>query len=430
MFHTYVKYFLPSVFCLSASFQASSQDDIVANKVTGENSPYSRFGIGEQRNGVNTLLRGMGSISSAYANPFAVNTDNPASYGSLKLTTYEAGGEGSIRNVFAGDLKYSTGSATLSYLNVGIPVSKHAGISFGLRPYSRVYYKLQDTIADPLIGKAIDQFIGLGSTNYGFIGAGGRYKGFSLGFNFGYLFGTINSARQLTSIDTVKAHHSAFTNSTKLGGIYWKLGAMYDKELNKKMSFRAGATLTLSQDIDAERDEYGILINSATTVPTYDTARAITGLEGKTTLPMSYSAGAHLIGTDKWMIGVDYTGTQWSEFRNFDVVDSVDDSYKLSIGGEYTPNMASMTRYFDRVTYRLGLSYGKDYVRLQNTDMNFYSVTAGLSLPFRRTTDRIHTAVEIGNRGSNSNGLIRETFVRFAVGISLNDRWFIKRRYD
>ncbi|WP_276134711.1 hypothetical protein [Polluticoccus soli] len=379
---------------------------------------------------MNTLLRGMGSISSAYSNPFAVNTDNPASYSALKLTTYEAGGEGGIRNATTGDQKYSTGSATLSHLNVGIPVAKNAGISFGLRPYSRVYYNLQDSSSEPGLGKIINEFAGSGSTSYGFVGAGGRYKGFSAGFNVGYLFGTIQTAQQLLSIDTVKAHHSAFVNATQLGGIYWKVGAMYDGELNKKLGIRIGATLATTQTIGAERDEYWLLRNSATTTTTYDTALNHGGLEGKTTLPMTYTAGAQLIGTDKWMVGVDYTGTKWSEFRNFGAVDSVEDNYKLSIGGEYTPNMASMTRYFDRVTYRLGLTYGKDYISLRNTDLNYYAVTAGLSLPFRRTTDRIHTALEIGRRGTTSNGLIRETFVRLALGISLNDRWFIKRRYD
>jgi hypothetical protein len=431
MFHTYAKFFFTSVICLSAGFKAFSQDDVLANRITGENAPYSRYGLGEQRNGVNTLLKGMGSITSAYANPFAVNTDNPASYASLKLTTYEAGGEGSTRTIFAGNQKYSTGSASLSYLNVGIPVGKYAGISFGLRPNTKVYYNMQDTQALPTLGKVINQYIGSGGTNYGFIGAGGKYKGFSLGFNFGYVFGTINSAHQLTSIDTVRAHHSAFTNSTKLGGIYWKAGAMYETELNKKLSLRTGATFALSQNLDAKRDDYWILINSATQSATYDTARGNLGLKNTTTLPTTYSVGAQLIGVDKWMAGIDFSGANWSEFRNFGSVDSVaDNTYKISVGGEYTPNMASMTRYFDRVTYRLGFYYGQDYISLRNTDINYYAVTGGMSLPFRRSTDRIHTALEVGSRGTTANGLIRETFVRFSLGISLNDRWFIKRRYD
>ena len=84
MCHSYNKHFLLTLILLTTGFLSFAQS---SNR---ENAPYSRYGIGEQRNGLNTVLKGMGSISSAYANPFNVNTDNPASYASLKLTTYEA----------------------------------------------------------------------------------------------------------------------------------------------------------------------------------------------------------------------------------------------------------------------------------------------------------------------------------------------------
>ena len=177
MFHLYAKYFLTLVVCFLAGFSA------VAQNLVGENSPYSRFGIGEQRNGVNTLLKGMGSISSAYNNPFAVNTDNPASYAAIRLTTYEAGGEGSTRSVRTASDKYTTGMATLTHLNVGIPIGKNGGIAFGLKPNTRVYYLLQDTVNAVGVGRSLNTFNGNGGTNYGFIGAGYRYKGFSLGAN-------------------------------------------------------------------------------------------------------------------------------------------------------------------------------------------------------------------------------------------------------
>jgi hypothetical protein len=56
--------------------------------------------------------------------------------------------------------------------------------------------------------------------------------------------------------------------------------------------------------------------------------------------------------------------------------------------------------------------------------------TAGLSIPFRRTTDRVHLALEVGRRTSSAPFALKETFTRFSVGLSLNDRWFVKRRYD
>lgn len=422
MFHTYAKHVFTSIVILSALTPATAQ-----NLRKGENSPYSRYGLGEQRAGINTMLRGMGSISSAYANPFAVNTDNPASYASLKLTTYEAGGEGRSRTVSTGTEKYSTGYATLTHLNVGIPVGKHLGMSFGLRPETSVFYDLADTLNRPGIGNSIINYKGKGSINYGFIGFGGKYKGLSLGFNFGYMFGTINNDMQLAKLDdTAKVNDAIFINSTKIGGVYWKAGAMYETKLNKKLGLRLGSTLALSQKLAASRDLYAL------SVGTYvDTASFSTNVKNDYTLPMSYSFGAQLLGTDKWVVGLDYTGTQWSQFRNFGQLDSVqDNTMKIAVGGEFTPNATALRKYFQRVTYRLGFYYGTDYVRLRNVDMNYYAVTGGVSLPFRRTTDRIHLALEVGQRGTTTSGLLKENFVRFGLGISLNDKWFVKSRYE
>jgi hypothetical protein len=421
MYHTYAKHVITSIVLLTALAPATAQ-----NLRKGENSPYSRYGIGDERNGINTLIRSMGSISSAYANPYAVNTDNPASYASLKLTTYEAGGEGRSRTISTGTEKYSTGYATLTHMNVGIPIGKYLGMSLGLRPESNVFYDLTDTNNYAGFGNSVTRYRGTGSINYGFIGFGGKYKGISLGFNFGYMFGTLNSDVGLLHLDdTAKVNDAAFITSTKVGGVYWKAGALYETKLNTKLGLRLGTTFTMSQDLRGSRDVYTLSIGDYV-----DTADYKVNVKNDYVLPMSYSFGAQLVGSDKWMVGVDYTGKKWSQFRNFGQVDSVqDNTMKIAVGGEYTPNATSLRKYFQRITYRLGFYYGTDYVRLRNVDMNYYAVTAGASLPFRRSTDRIHLAVEAGQRGTTASGLLKENFIRFGLGISLNAKWFEKSPY-
>ncbi|HRO43709.1 MAG TPA: hypothetical protein PL009_12805, partial [Flavipsychrobacter sp.] len=95
MCHKYAKHFLLPVGLLITGYSSFAQS---SNR---ENAPYSRYGIGEVRNGNNTMLKGMGNISAAYANGYNVNTDNPASYASLRLVTYEAGAEGGTRTIIA-----------------------------------------------------------------------------------------------------------------------------------------------------------------------------------------------------------------------------------------------------------------------------------------------------------------------------------------
>ena len=132
-----------------------------------------------------------------------------------------------------------------------------------------------------------------------------------------------------------------------------------------------------------------------------------------------------------WTVGLNFSGTDWRNYKSVGRVDSVADmSYKIGLGGEYTPEANAVRKYFRRVTYRLGAYYGTDYVLVRNTPLNYYAVTFGLGLPFKRYTDKVNAGFEIGSLGTTSNGLLKESFFKCTVGITLNDKWFIKRRYD
>ena len=53
--------------------------------------PYSRYGLGLLEHPEPAFLRGWGSLSAAYHNPFNINYLNPASYGYLTYTVFETG---------------------------------------------------------------------------------------------------------------------------------------------------------------------------------------------------------------------------------------------------------------------------------------------------------------------------------------------------
>jgi len=241
------------------------------------------------------------------------------------------------------------------------------------------------------------------------------------------MFGSTVYASLVESIDTVNVNDAQFSKVLKTGGIYWKAGAQYETKLGKGMFLRSGVTLAINQNLNTKLDEYWISYNFSGG----DTSFRNLGRKGNLTMPMAYSAGIHLADSNQWMVGIDFSGMNWSNYSGLGRTDSVGDmSYRLGIGGEFTPDADALRKYFNRVTYRLGFYYGKDYVYVRNTPVNYYAVTFGFGLPFRRFNDRVNTAFEIGQRGSETNGLFKESFFRFTAGISLNDKWFIKRRYD
>lgn len=426
---------LTSLFKLSGSALLLTATSAGAQVLsTNENAPYSRYGIGEIYSGTSVAQRGAGGASVAVSQPFAINTENPASYGGLTMTTYELGISGNRRSVVSGTRNYPTGSATLSYLRLAFPVAKGVGVTIGLQPESRMYYHLIDTGNYPGMGLAINEFIGSGGLNQGFIGAGGGYKGFRVGFNLGYTFGSFNysSSRYFPETDSARTFGASFERRVLVGGLSYKLGAQYTTQLKGLLGLRLGATASLQQNLKAESNDLWTAFRySATAGQIVDTALNRQVATGNMTLPLSYTLGAQLFSGNQWAINADFSATQWKNYRLLGQKDSLaDQSWKVAVGAEYTPLNNVSAKYFQRVTYRLGATYGTDPFFVGGAQPYTFMGTAGLSLPFRRSTDRIHIAVEVGRRATAASYTLRENFTRLLVGISLNDRWFVKRRYD
>ena len=412
-----------------------AQTNTISNPTNGrENDPYSRYGIGELVNGNNASVRGMANLTSAYENPFEVNADNPASYSYLQRTTFEAAFTASTRTINGAGLSYTTGTASIAYLNLGIPINKHAGMCLGFKPVSHTYYSLVDTIISP-IGQTARSYNGEGSVNYAYLGGAYRFHDLSIGFNLGYMFGTIQNNTAVVPIDSAqinRAYTAEYNNFTRLGGLNWKAGVMYEHKIDSQYSFRIGGTVTISQNLNEQFSSYQVSAYNFGDTIVNDTTSNSGTQRGKLTMPLTYSIGFMLNRDQKWSLGLDYTSTKWSQFNsNPDVSKNVNiasNAYKIALGGQYTPDFNSIRNYFSRVTYRLGAYYGTDYLNISGTAIPYYGFTAGVSLPFRRSISQLHAAIDIGKLGTSS--LIQETYFRFTLGFSINDKWFIPKKYD
>src|SRR5437016_683256 len=89
-----------------------------------ENSPYSRYGIGNLVPNGNILNRSMGGISAGIADPTTVNFVNPASYSNLVRTTLDIAAEVDSRTLKSLDPqgKFTANNFIISYLQLGIPL--------------------------------------------------------------------------------------------------------------------------------------------------------------------------------------------------------------------------------------------------------------------------------------------------------------------
>ena len=412
------------------------------NASAQENSPYSRYGLGDIVPSQNIVNRAMGGASAAYYDPVTVNFINPASYARLKYTTFDVGLDYTGRTLKATNPVRTLHSGYLipAYIQVGLPLSKknNWGMNIGLRPLTRINYELQETTRLPGIDSVLTSFSGQGGSYQAYVGTGIGSKHFTVGINAGYSFGSKNYVTERLFInDSVLYQKGKWADSTFFGGIFVHAGAQYSTRISKKLTLKLGGyaqlknTLNASRDIIRETFEY----STSSGEIQKDSVYISKNNKGKIIVPATYGAGITIEKDLAWSVSAEYSLSQWADYRYYGLEDEVKDSWLFRLGGSVIPNYKS-TSYWAQVQYRAGFYIGPDYITV-NKNLPAYAVTFGASFPVRKygyalysgQYTSVNTAFEIGARGNKSNSL-RETFYRISVGLSLSDIWFIKRSYQ
>ena len=404
-----------------------------------ENSPYSRFGLGDVLSSQNIVNRSMGGLAIPYNDLQSVNFINPASYAHLKVTTLDIGVEINSRTLRSGEpvRKFNSKYMIPTYIQLGIPLKKKGnwGMNIGLRPITRINYNLNARTRIEGIDSVLYNYTGNGGSYKAFIGTGFGTKKLSFGVNAGYMFGNkLYNTRVIFLNDTVPYRKTNSADTTRFGGLFLEGGLLYRVAINNTTFLRIGANGSLTNKMKAYRDisretfEY-----SATNgVDVIDSIYRATEEKGSVVYPGSFGFGLMLEDEDKWMFGVEFNRTLWTNYRYYDEPDMLRNNWTVRAGGQFIPDINGK-KYLQRVIYRAGVSYGPDAVSL-GQPLNQYMVTFGTALPVRRNfyTNQyttINLVIEAGARGNKDNS-VREGIVRFAVGMNLSDIWFNPRKYD
>jgi len=394
-------------------------------------SPYSFFGIGDQAHLKTVEEIGMGQLGGALNSEYQLSFTNPASYGSLNFTTYVFSG-GNKMNFLKGAENQSSSSAALSYLALGVPISGNQGVVMGIQLNTSVGYSLVDqTFDDEGNLKMVERYFGNGGTNRAFIGYGYRFPfNLSLGVELDYVFGSLDNNVLNRRNDVQLATRSI--RDSKVKGSSVKVGAHFAPKISENLRLKIG----LSAELESTLRENGNEL-----IYTYFNIEEGTGFPVDTLSNSDYkssivsplkpviSAG---IGEDnKWFVGGEYTFQQGLEFSGgyYDDIDyyAYDQFSSISVGGFYTPKMNSL-KYFERVTYRAGFNFQKTGLVVNDTSIDEYGISFGVSLPMGLKISNVNLGVELGKRGTEDNDLIEEDFFNFRLSISLNDKWFRQQK--
>ena len=429
------------------------------------NSPYSRYGIGDLNGSNHIISRGMGGIRAAYADGLSnnvgqsVNFGNPATYGSFYMISYDLALLVDSRTLVSKipDGKNNSIYFIPNYIAIGMPLSKKKGLglAFGIKPVSKINYQIitRARSAGDSIGTIYE---GTGGLNQAFVGIGKKWKNLQVGLNTGYAFGRKEISTKKTFLnDTIAYNSSNSETTTNFGNVFLHLGLQYEFSVYKKINkitkstqnylLRFGATSSLQQNLNATQKIHKetFAINSVGASIGIDTVLIQNNIKGTVVLPATYEAGFVLHKTlnntsglfELWSLGVEYSTTQWKNYRFYGQPDALNNSWMVKIGGQISPNPQAQRNYLNNVNYRLGFNFGQDYVNADGNGLKTMSASFGAGFPIRKWRAYetqftvLQTAFQIGKRGSGSNN-VTENFLQFTFGLSLNDNWFIKRKYD
>lgn len=405
------------------------------------NSPYSRVGIGTMHPTQFAVQRSMGSLSAALNDPLCINYTNPASYASLRLTVFDVGVQGNalwlntnLPNNQTGKQTHQTGGASFNYITMAFPVAKWWGSSIGLLPYASLHYDLKASQYSPFADTLLTEhrFVGQGTTYQAYWGNGFKYKSLSVGVNVGYLFGVQDRLARSYFPELVNSYGNERDQATLMHGFIWNAGVQYDQKLGSDLHLIAGASGNTTTNVAADRDgKWSRIFVSGDVIRTLDSIYVYQRVGGKITLPTKAHMGLTLKKDNVWLVGIEAGSEQWADFRNFGEIDTaLVNSQSVAIGFEVTPDYRALTKFWQSTRYRGGFRYNTGNIQINGTKLPEWAASVGVGLPIRKANSRINIGLEVGQRGTLQNNLIRESFVMATLGFTLNDRWFIKPKYD
>ncbi|MFN8282755.1 MAG: hypothetical protein U0U67_06040 [Chitinophagales bacterium] len=444
-----------------------------------ESTPYSRYGLGYLVDNNHMQSAQMGGLGAAFQSAESPNYINPASYASMQLTTFDGGISGNFERIKTTDTKSKQNSFTLNYLSIFFPANKYWTTGASLLPFSSKDYLISQTQVFDTTSSMKFEYEGSG-TLYNFSwGNGFKYKGFQVGVNLGYLFGKLNNntfgyaLNKDGSIDQTAFTTWSFTNA-KVSSFIWNAGAQYVLDIKSKkdttklynvvFGVSGSAPIKFSKRTYIDDALYNFESKYLTTrgntvglndfITDYikpqseytkilDTLSEKFGQAANIKIPATLNVGVMAFQGIKWKAGVDFRYQPWSKYTGYEggAASKLSNSWRVAFGGEFLPNDKNFKKFFSKLKYRAGFSYTRTNIAINNTAINEFGMNFGVGIPIVITVTSpeglinklyvyaFNVGIEGGSRGTTQKNLVQETFVKLKIGISLNDRWFVKRKY-
>ena len=416
----------------------------------GSNSSYSRFGVGTLADQSQGFNRGMAGVAQGYRNGRYVNMQNPASYAAIDSLTFifDAGMGLQVGRLKANGSSEQVKNTSLEYITAGLRLYRGLGLSFGFVPYTSIGYNFNEehrvgsshTTGQSITTRTI--YYGNGGLHQLYLGLGWNpFAQLSIGANISYVWGDYNhSLAQAFYEGSSSSSSTAYNTQNEEWGCDLKtykldIGVQYPVRFNEKNLLTLGATFGLGHGIGSE-------ITLLRYTSKGDSIKHTTskGFD----LPHTISAGASWSHEGRLTLGADYTLQRWSGCKvpmsqststssSIRIAtDQYSNLHRAALGAEYVHNPQPSNRYFDHMRFRLGASYSTSYVKVNNADgPKEYRLTAGVGLPLRtKNSSQVNVSLEWLHRAPSLSTHITENYFMAHIGITFNEQWFQKFRFQ
>lgn len=404
-------------------------------------SPFSTLGVGEIFGGALIQNQGMGGNGVAQPQFWSVNNQNPALLVNNYFTTFQAGALVESKTFANDSTSQKSVDGNLNYLVTAFPVmrfKKDPNLMFwttsvSLLPFSKVNYRL--IYVDPIQGAPDNGLLTVES------GSGGLSQvswanGFrvtrelSVGLKGSYVFGSTISdfANRLIISDQSVPFVVAIKEQAYMKDFMFEGGLAFAKDslFNNDLRVNFGLTYAFASKLNTSKTT---VQQRRTTDLTPITSDTLVYRKGTVNIPSALTVGFGIGKGIDWAISTEFAMQDWSKFESVNSEDEgLAKSWRVSLGGEITPDQTAFKNYLKRVTYRAGINFEKTPYAVYGKQLNDYGMNIGFSLPAGRSS--IDTAFKVGKRGNKSETTVEETYFKVYFGITFVDQWFHRRKID
>ena len=392
-----------------------------AKAQSGTSSPLSIFGIGEIETRDFGRTVGMGNAGIGFQSENFLNRRNPAGLSGIDTLRFVLDISAAIKfsEFITSAHQQRTNDFNFKNLAVGVRVGKRWTSSVGLAPYSNVGYHLKDPIVINGTDDHLDaDYSGSGGVNrFYWANACELFRGFSLGVTASYLFGNITHNEDMEIISKKMMY--------SVNKIYFDFGAQYSHWFGKYTNVTVGGIYGYKSKMAIQQTE---TITSNT-----GTDRNQRNPDIKSYVPETYGAGFSILRNKKpteWIVAADYQYRKWSaDHTSRHKTLSYTDSRIYSVGLQVTPNKQHGEKRLHYTRFQLGASYNQSYLKVKGYQLDDYSVSMGVGIPFSALS-YVNIAVNVGESRTGQRGGISERYVLLSVNLSLIERWFAKYQWE